>query len=394
MPVRKMLLLTAIGTVGLVSTAWADVITQQLDLTQRQVSPGSPRVFDLPFTKFNPALGTLNSVSWSYSGNLRYFFRAVGGPRVFNGESGTFEDSFGTVQWFNRQVYLRDTAAVEIANPFFDNSLVQAASVLAPNVTTPNFPGYELRRTDSLTAGTIAWNTPAGLAQFIGSGGSSVSVYAQVAQATDNSQMQIDGFSQINFTSTLVFDYTPRPANDACSGATLIGDGAFAGSTTNATSDFGNASSCAGANDTVDVWYRYVAPCTGNATMSTCSATTNFDTTLSVFTACGGIEIACNDDSPCSFNQLHSQVSFFVEAGASYLVRVSGFNGSTGNFRLSVNSTRCFADYNSDCSIDFFDYLDFTSDFANERTSADVNGDGQVDFFDYLDFVGAFSIGC
>ncbi|MDX2146026.1 MAG: hypothetical protein SFZ23_00765 [Planctomycetota bacterium] len=390
----KSLTLSACVVATLAWPAQSQVITQQLNLIDRQVSPGSPRVFDLPFSRFNAALGTLNSVSWSYSGNLQYLFRAVGGPRVFNGESGTFEDSFGEVQWFNRQVFLRDTTGAQIANPFVDNGLLQAAAFLAPNATTPNYPGYELRRTDALAAGTFTWNTPGGLAPFVGAGAGNVSVYAQIAQATNDSQMQIDGLSRINFTSTLTFNYTPRPANDACGSATVIGTGVFNGTTTNATSDFGNASSCAGTNDTIDVWYRLVAPCTGTATITTCSASTNFDTTLSVFSSCGGAEIVCNDDSVCSFNQFHSRASFPVELGTSYLVRVSGFNGATGNFQLAVELTPCPADYNADCTVDFFDYLDFAGDYAAELPRADVNADGQTDFFDYLDFAAVFSGGC
>jgi hypothetical protein len=50
----------------------------------------------------------------------------------------------------------------------------------------------------------------------------------------------------------------------------------------------------------------------------------------------------------------------------------------------------CASDYNMDGTIDFFDYLDFASDFAGEGENADFNGDAQIDFFDYLDFAQAF----
>ncbi len=54
----------------------------------------------------------------------------------------------------------------------------------------------------------------------------------------------------------------------------------------------------------------------------------------------------------------------------------------------------CAADFNSDGTVDFFDYLDFVESFATGAVHADFNGDRVIDFFDYLDFVNAFSVGC
>ena len=55
---------------------------------------------------------------------------------------------------------------------------------------------------------------------------------------------------------------------------------------------------------------------------------------------------------------------------------------------------RCRADFNSDGSIDFFDYLDFVDAFTSDDQASDINLDGSIDFFDYLDFVDAFTAGC
>jgi hypothetical protein len=57
-------------------------------------------------------------------------------------------------------------------------------------------------------------------------------------------------------------------------------------------------------------------------------------------------------------------------------------------------SQRCPGDYNTDMQVDFFDYLDFVSDFSIRATAADFNVDGEIDFFDYLDFVAAFVSPC
>lgn len=54
----------------------------------------------------------------------------------------------------------------------------------------------------------------------------------------------------------------------------------------------------------------------------------------------------------------------------------------------------CPSDFNRDETVDFFDYLDFVSEFAAESAAADFNADGSVDFFDYLDFVAALAGGC
>ena len=52
------------------------------------------------------------------------------------------------------------------------------------------------------------------------------------------------------------------------------------------------------------------------------------------------------------------------------------------------------ADFNSDGSVDFSDYLDFIDLFATAAVAADVNIDGVVDFSDYLDFIAGFTAGC
>ncbi len=54
----------------------------------------------------------------------------------------------------------------------------------------------------------------------------------------------------------------------------------------------------------------------------------------------------------------------------------------------------CPADFNADCTVDFFDYLDFVDAFSTGLSRADFNLDQVIDFFDYLDFVDAFSTGC
>ena len=80
--------------------------------------------------------------------------------------------------------------------------------------------------------------------------------------------------------------------------------------------------------------------------------------------------------------------------------------GDTGSYDCVVSNscgsvttntamlTVCRSDFNCDAVVDFFDYVDFGSAFANNGATADFNFDGVVDLFDYLDFVDSFGAGC
>ncbi len=121
------------------------------------------------------------------------------------------------------------------------------------------------------------------------------------------------------------------PGNDDCDMAYPIGFGTFAGNTTAATSD--GEASCGSSINTPDVWYSFLSPSNGLVVIETVGS--SFDTVLSVHSGCPGSvgnEIECNDD----YHGLQSAISFVGYAGTSYLVRVSGFNGATGSYVLTV----------------------------------------------------------
>jgi hypothetical protein len=141
------------------------------------------------------------------------------------------------------------------------------------------------------------------------------------------------------FTLTAAFETGGTPVNDACAAAAPITAGAYTGATCSATAD-GAAISC-GLNvaTTPDVWYSYTAPCSGSLVLDTCGS--SFDTVVGVYTgSCAGLtEVGCNDDGGvCPTNELASHLSVAVEAGTTYLVRVGGYNGDTGDFTLTVTS--------------------------------------------------------
>src|SRR5262249_42173267 len=92
---------------------------------------------------------------------------------------------------------------------------------------------------------------------------------------------------------------------------------------------------------TPDVWYAYVSTCTGTLRVDTCGS--NYDTVLSVHSACPGTpgnELACNDDCrdgsfSCGTSpHLESCLTYSVSAGVTYLIHITGYNGATGNYTL------------------------------------------------------------
>lgn len=129
----------------------------------------------------------------------------------------------------------------------------------------------------------------------------------------------------------------PTANNDNCANAIVVTNGTYTGSTTGMTRD--GSASCGSSSTTVDVWYRYTAPATGTLNLNSCGS--GYETVLSVHSGCPGTssnQLACNDDcggSPCG--GVASCLSRAVTAGVTYRIRVSGYNGATGNFTLSVS---------------------------------------------------------
>jgi hypothetical protein len=143
----------------------------------------------------------------------------------------------------------------------------------------------------------------------------------------------------ILYTGPAVFNvhphFSPAPANDNCSGAMPIGNGAHQITTEGATGT--DPFQCQGNFSTVgDVWYRYTATCTG-------FATANFDVgtlkgvCIEARSSCGGAVLDCG--SPLTGTQ---SVTFPVVSGGQYLIRLAGFAGGmpsrgTGTLTVSCN---------------------------------------------------------
>jgi hypothetical protein len=123
--------------------------------------------------------------------------------------------------------------------------------------------------------------------------------------------------------------------NDHCSGAPFVAGQNIFGTNVGATTSLPSGNCGLMGNE---VWYRWIAPCTGFANASTCIAAT-FDTVVAAWDGtgdcCGRTLVGCNDDS-CGFRSL---VAFPVIQGTTYFVSVGGYAGATGTFTLDIS---CF----------------------------------------------------
>ncbi len=148
-------------------------------------------------------------------------------------------------------------------------------------------------------------------------------------------------------TITPSSDGQPHPLNDSCSFAADVSAGTTTFSTVNGNTDGPTQTNCGtGTNpDQIfsDVWFRYTPTCTGTQTVSLCGS--SFDTKLAVYATCpttANSAIACNDDFACgSGTGLQSQLTFAGTAGTTYIIRVGGYNGASGDVTMNISGPNC-----------------------------------------------------
>lgn len=92
--------------------------------------------------------------------------------------------------------------------------------------------------------------------------------------------------------------------------------------------------SACGAGGGEDSMYQFTAEVDGTYVFDT--AGTEFDTALAVLDGCGGMEIACNDDSGIGM-ELTSLLEVPMVAGQSVIVVVDSFDGEVGPFNLNIS---------------------------------------------------------
>lgn len=81
------------------------------------------------------------------------------------------------------------------------------------------------------------------------------------------------------------------------------------------------------------VWYRWTAPATGQASLSTCGS--SFDTLLAVYTgdSVNALAPVASNDDACG---LQSSLTFGASEGVTYRIAVDGLQGATGAFTLEL----------------------------------------------------------
>ena len=135
----------------------------------------------------------------------------------------------------------------------------------------------------------------------------------------------------------------PAPVNDTCGDAEVICPGSVDGTTLGGTATA--TSSCGTTDASPDVWYVYTPATNGSATFSLCSGTT-YDSVLAVYATCpSGLfnELECDDDGCGAGGGQPSTVTMNVTAGVDYYIRVTGWSGAAGEYRLTVTGPDCLA---------------------------------------------------
>jgi hypothetical protein len=156
--------------------------------------------------------------------------------------------------------------------------------------------------------------------------------YADGANTTITITNNQDGACSVN--SGALTNLCP-PANDECVNAIPVDCGdVVTGSTANGATNSGN-------NTSADVWYSY-SGAAGDITVSLCN-NTNFDSYLRVFDACGGTQIAFNDDDCAA----QSSITFTANGTSTYYIMVEGFGTNVGNFEMAVTCVLSNGDFNA-----------------------------------------------
>lgn len=121
-----------------------------------------------------------------------------------------------------------------------------------------------------------------------------------------------------------------QPVNDDCADAVQVfQDTPYAGTTVDSTTETISSTTCS-SGDALDTWHLFSPTADGPLLFSLCGS--SYDTTISLWDACGGTELACADLS-CG---LQSETTYVVTSGVDVYVRVSGWTGATGSYTLQI----------------------------------------------------------
>ncbi len=138
------------------------------------------------------------------------------------------------------------------------------------------------------------------------------------------------------------------PANDDCRNSepfALDGNTSFStiGANTDGVDEFfpEECFTTGHANIDHDIWYRYMATCSGELKVNLCNS--DFDTKVSVYDGCEcpvtSPPLGCNDDSSVGSCAPQSELTVPVSQGSCYTIRVGGYIAQSGSgvMNLSCN---------------------------------------------------------
>lgn len=105
-----------------------------------------------------------------------------------------------------------------------------------------------------------------------------------------------------------------------------------------------------------------------------------------VYDSCQGTSLASNDDH-CGFQ---SRIDVDLSTGSSYLIRVAGYDGETGDYALSINATPIlvYADINIDGFVNYEDFARLAAYLQTSEPSVDIaplGGNGIINMSDVIE---------
>ena len=168
--------------------------------------------------------------------------------------------------------------------------------------------------------------------------------YTQAECANDGGSYQGDGSS---CSSNPCGSGNGGEGDTSCDAVqAVVGTNAF-DTTGNTDSGFGEPddSQCSGTyldwQGSADHWFVWVAPGDGQATFSTCDAS-SFDTSMVLYDGpdCNNtIQVACNGDATGSSGcqDYYSEINYDVTSGRTYYIRLGGWQGATGTGTLTIS---------------------------------------------------------
>ena len=131
----------------------------------------------------------------------------------------------------------------------------------------------------------------------------------------------------------------PAPANDTCATAIAATLGTQSGNNANATSTGDPAASCQ-ASTSKGVWFTFNAGAAGGTFLMDTENSAQSDTVLNVFDACGGTELACNDDSGVT-PPLSARLTITLTANQNVVIQVKSFGAAAAGGGYTLNISNC-----------------------------------------------------